>query len=215
MLEPLLHDDPHPIGSYRPTARLGSGGMGTVYLARSPGGRTVALKTMHARIAAGTTFHTRFRLEVDAARFIGGLHGVRVLDADPLAETPPTPPVPRSAGMSRRKLLGVAGVSAAVVGAGVWAGTELLGADTSNTAASHGKTGPKKSDLLRPLWTYDGVGSQRYGTPFFHGNTPVVLSIDRLVALNPRNRQGTLAVQKAGVPRSDRRRRIPGLLRPS
>ncbi|MFB7917706.1 PQQ-binding-like beta-propeller repeat protein [Streptomyces sp. NPDC056061] len=405
MLEPLLHDDPHLIGPYRPTARLGSGGMGTVYLARSPGGRTVALKTVHARIAADTTFRARFRLEVDAARVIGGLHGARVFDADPLADTPwlateyilgppldeavshcgplpetavravgaalcgalgqlhgsevvhrdlkpsnimlsaygpkiidfgiaralgddrltrtgtaagtpaymspeqasgqeqtpagdvfalagvlvfaatghgpfgsgqaadliyrvryadpdltgvppslaplltrclakdpslrpdtgelpaelhdgtgqfadhlpaallaeiarraaevwhyrphrlpappeqanplPAPPVPRRAGMSRRRLLGVAGLSAAVVGAGVWTGTELLGADASNTAASHGESGPKKSDLLRSLWTYDGIESQGYGTPFFHGGTPVVLGIDRCVALDP------------------------------
>ncbi|MFJ5719711.1 PQQ-binding-like beta-propeller repeat protein [Streptomyces sp. NPDC093149] len=88
MLKPLLHDDPHRIGSYRLAARLGSGGMGTVYLARSPGGRTVALKTVHAHIAADATFRTRFHLEVDAARVIGGLHGARVFDADPLAETP-------------------------------------------------------------------------------------------------------------------------------
>ncbi|MDQ0796106.1 serine/threonine-protein kinase [Streptomyces sp. B1I3] len=88
MLEPLLHDDPHTTASYRLIARLGSGGMGTVYLARSPGGRTVALKTVHARIAADTTFRTRFRLEADAARVIGGRHGAQVFDADPLAETP-------------------------------------------------------------------------------------------------------------------------------
>lgn len=88
MLKPLLHDDPHLIGPYRLAARLGSGGMGTVYLARSPGGRTVALKTVHAHIAADATFRTRFHLEVDAARVIGGLHGARVFDADPLAGTP-------------------------------------------------------------------------------------------------------------------------------
>ncbi|MFE8006265.1 PQQ-binding-like beta-propeller repeat protein [Streptomyces sp. NPDC057418] len=88
MLKPLLHDDPQHIAGYRLVARLGSGGMGTVYLARSPGGRTVALKTVHARIAADTTFRTRFRLEVDAARVIGGVHGAQVFDADPLADMP-------------------------------------------------------------------------------------------------------------------------------
>ncbi|MGR8007885.1 protein kinase domain-containing protein [Streptomyces hypolithicus] len=88
MLLPLTHDDPHQLGAYRLMARLGSGGMGTVYLARSASGRTAALKTMHARIASDPTFRTRFRLEVDAARVIGGVHGAQVFDADPLAETP-------------------------------------------------------------------------------------------------------------------------------
>ncbi|MFI8421253.1 protein kinase [Streptomyces sp. NPDC085479] len=88
MLSPLTHDDPPALGTYRLLARLGSGGMGTVYLARSPGGRTVALKTLHARLAADPVFRGRFRLETDAARIIGGRHGAAVVDADPLADTP-------------------------------------------------------------------------------------------------------------------------------
>ncbi|MFD9224416.1 protein kinase [Streptomyces sp. NPDC060064] len=88
MLSPLTHDDPAGFGAYRLIARLGSGGMGTVYLARSAGGRTVALKTMHAGIATDPGFRTRFRLETDAARIIGGHHGAIVVDADPQAETP-------------------------------------------------------------------------------------------------------------------------------
>ncbi|MFK4223005.1 protein kinase [Streptomyces sp. NPDC019890] len=88
MLSPLTHDDPAQLGSYRLIARLGSGGMGTVYLARSAGGRTLALKTMHAGIATDPAFRTRFHLETDAARIIGSHHGATVVDADPLAETP-------------------------------------------------------------------------------------------------------------------------------
>ncbi|MDQ1010500.1 outer membrane protein assembly factor BamB [Streptomyces sp. V4I23] len=88
MLQPLTRDDPLGIGPYRLLARLGHGGMGTVYLARSAGGRTVALKTMHAHIASDTAARTRFHLEADAARIIGGHHGATVVDADPAAETP-------------------------------------------------------------------------------------------------------------------------------
>ncbi|MFI1763516.1 protein kinase [Streptomyces sp. NPDC020800] len=88
MPTPLTHDDPVALGPYRLIARLGSGGMGTVYVARSAGGRTVALKTMHADIATDAAARTRFRLEVDAARVMGDQFGAWVIDADPLAKTP-------------------------------------------------------------------------------------------------------------------------------
>lgn len=88
MLTPLSHDDPAGLAGFRLLARLGHGGMGTVYLARSASGRTVALKTMHPSIASDPAARTRFRLETDAARIIGGHHGAVVVDADPLAPAP-------------------------------------------------------------------------------------------------------------------------------
>ncbi|MEV6056430.1 hypothetical protein [Streptomyces sp. NPDC052107] len=88
MPTPLTHDDPVALGPFRLIARLGSGGVGTVYVARSAGGRTVALKTMRAAIATDPAARTRFRLEVGAARVIGDQFAARVMDADQLAETP-------------------------------------------------------------------------------------------------------------------------------
>ncbi|WP_399082401.1 protein kinase [Streptomyces sp. BBFR2] len=88
MLTALLHDDPRTVGPYLLLARLGGGGMGTVYLARTAGGRTVALKALHQRLAGDPALRTRFRLEADAARVIGGRHGAQVHDADPDAPRP-------------------------------------------------------------------------------------------------------------------------------
>ncbi|UNZ17055.1 serine/threonine-protein kinase [Streptomyces sp. 891-h] len=87
-VSPLTKDDPDELGPYQLLGRLGSGGMGTVYLARSGGGRTVALKTMHACLGADLEFRRRFRLEIDAARVLGGRYGAAVVDADPHADTP-------------------------------------------------------------------------------------------------------------------------------
>ncbi|MES4908727.1 MULTISPECIES: PQQ-binding-like beta-propeller repeat protein [unclassified Streptomyces] len=88
MALPLTHDDPQQLGPFQLIARLGGGGMGTVYLGRSPRGRTVALKTMHERIATEATFRSRFQLEIDAARVMGERYGAEVVDADPFAPVP-------------------------------------------------------------------------------------------------------------------------------
>ncbi|WP_436770931.1 ABC transporter substrate-binding protein [Yinghuangia sp. YIM S09857] len=87
-MPPLQPDDPSQIADYRLLARLGSGGMGQVYLARSPGGRTVALKLVRPELTAEDGFRTRFRREVAAARRVSGAYTAPVVDADPDAEIP-------------------------------------------------------------------------------------------------------------------------------
>ncbi|GHE58492.1 hypothetical protein GCM10017771_81470 [Streptomyces capitiformicae] len=79
---------PERIGGYAVERRLGAGGMGTVYLARSRGGRAVAVKVARPELAADRHFRERFRAEVDAARRVGGFHTAPVVDADPEAEAP-------------------------------------------------------------------------------------------------------------------------------
>ncbi|MEU8719871.1 serine/threonine-protein kinase [Streptomyces antimycoticus] len=87
-MDPLGADDPQVIGAYRLLGRLGSGGMGRVFVGRSAGGRTVAVKVVHAHFAMDEEFRARFRREVDAARRVGGAFTAPVLDADPEARIP-------------------------------------------------------------------------------------------------------------------------------
>ncbi len=87
-MEALRPHDPHRIGPYRLLARLGEGGMGTVYLARSARARTVAVKTIQPALASAPDFRRRFSREIIAARRVSGQWTAPVLDADPEAETP-------------------------------------------------------------------------------------------------------------------------------
>ncbi|MCQ4214373.1 serine/threonine-protein kinase [Streptomyces longispororuber] len=87
-MQPLQADEPTTVGPYRLLGRLGHGGMGRVYLGRSAGGRTVAVKVVHPHFALDEEFRARFRREVAAARRVGGAWTAPVLDADPEAAVP-------------------------------------------------------------------------------------------------------------------------------
>ncbi|MEJ8652583.1 protein kinase [Streptomyces sp. MS1.AVA.3] len=84
----LRAGDPAEIGGYPLEARLGSGGMGTVFLARTSSGRPVAIKLIHPQFAADNEFRIRFRQEVAAARQVSGAFTAAVVDAAPEAEQP-------------------------------------------------------------------------------------------------------------------------------
>ncbi|MEB8341680.1 serine/threonine-protein kinase [Streptomyces endophyticus] len=87
-MQPLQTGEPTAVGPYRLLGRIGSGGMGRVYLGRSAGGRTVAVKIVHPHFALDDEFRARFKREVQAARRVGGAWTAPVLDADPDAEVP-------------------------------------------------------------------------------------------------------------------------------
>ncbi|MEU6550897.1 protein kinase [Streptomyces sp. NPDC046915] len=80
--EPLEDGDPRVIGGYRLMARLGSGGMGRVYLSHTPGGRAVAVKVIRPELAENAEFRKRFRAEVAAASRVHGLYTAPVVDSD-------------------------------------------------------------------------------------------------------------------------------------
>jgi hypothetical protein len=86
--EELKAGDPEWVGPYRLVRRLGAGGMGRVYLARSKGGRAVAVKVVRPELAEDREFRLRFAREVAAARRVNGVFTAGVVDADPEADPP-------------------------------------------------------------------------------------------------------------------------------
>ncbi|MDX3246382.1 bifunctional serine/threonine-protein kinase/ABC transporter substrate-binding protein [Streptomyces sp. ME18-1-4] len=87
-MEPLRSSDPARIADHRLLGRLGAGGMGVVYLARTPGGALVALKVLLAEYAEEPGFKERFRREVEVARQVDSPWAVPLVDADADAEAP-------------------------------------------------------------------------------------------------------------------------------
>ncbi|WP_236051456.1 serine/threonine-protein kinase [Nonomuraea cypriaca] len=76
----LSDQDPRELGQYRIAGRLGSGGMGSVYLAEGPTG-LVAIKVIKPHLAHDPEFPHRFRREVAAARKVSRWCTAPVLDA--------------------------------------------------------------------------------------------------------------------------------------
>ena len=88
MIKDLRAGDPASVGPYRLLGRLGVGGMGQVYLAKSPGGRLVAIKLIRPELAEERGFRDRFASEITAARNVSGIYTAAVVDADADAEFP-------------------------------------------------------------------------------------------------------------------------------
>ncbi|MBE2998893.1 protein kinase [Nocardiopsis sp. HNM0947] len=87
-MKPLTPSDPAHIGPHRVLARLGAGGMGAVYLARTPEGHLAAVKVVHTELAQDQGFLARFARETRTAQRVRGPYTPAVLSASPEDRTP-------------------------------------------------------------------------------------------------------------------------------
>jgi outer membrane protein assembly factor BamB/tRNA A-37 threonylcarbamoyl transferase component Bud32 len=71
--------DLRTVGEFRLLARLGSGGMGQVFLASSLAGRIVAVKVIHPELCKDEEFIQRFRNEAEAAARVSGWYTAPVV----------------------------------------------------------------------------------------------------------------------------------------
>ncbi|SFO90286.1 MULTISPECIES: serine/threonine-protein kinase [Actinomadura] len=79
-IRPLEPADPRQVAGHRLLGRLGSGGMGTVYLGADPesGGR-VAVKTIHPHLAGDPSYRRRFKDEAYLASRVASFCTARVI----------------------------------------------------------------------------------------------------------------------------------------
>jgi serine/threonine protein kinase/outer membrane protein assembly factor BamB len=80
-MDSLTATDLRTVGEFRMLARLGSGGMGQVFLASSLAGRIVAVKVIHPQHCQDAEFVRRFRGEVEAAQKVSGWYTAPVVAA--------------------------------------------------------------------------------------------------------------------------------------
>ncbi|MFD1542012.1 serine/threonine-protein kinase [Nonomuraea guangzhouensis] len=80
--------EPERIGDYRISAVLGEGGQGRVYLGEAPGRAPVAIKVLHARLAADPEIRRRFLREAEVAASVAAFCTARVLGTGMAGERP-------------------------------------------------------------------------------------------------------------------------------
>ncbi|WP_393054322.1 protein kinase [Streptomyces sp. LN549] len=80
-MDALRPQDPARIGAYQLLARLGAGGMGQVYLGRSPGGRLVAVKVIRDEISDHPDALARFRREAATVETVRSAYTAQLIQA--------------------------------------------------------------------------------------------------------------------------------------
>ncbi|MCX4905851.1 protein kinase [Streptomyces sp. NBC_00878] len=84
----LQPSDPPSIGGYPLLSRLGAGGMGQVYLSRTPSGRLLALKTIREDLSSDPGFEERFAGEIRNSDRVRSPWTVTVVDYSPPGQRP-------------------------------------------------------------------------------------------------------------------------------
>nr|WP_238436992.1 PASTA domain-containing protein [Frankia sp. AgB1.9] len=176
---PLRPSDPRELDGYQLLRRLGEGGMGTVYLGRSPSGRRVAVKIVRAELADDPEYRARFRREAEVARRVARYCTAEVLDAvDPpdgapylVTEFVDGPPLSQT--VSRRGPLGSADVERVAVSVAsaltVIHAAGLVHRDLKPSNVLLSQFGPRVIDF-GVAWAPDSVTVTRdlvVGTPAF------------------------------------------------
>lgn len=80
-MDELRPQDPGRIGVWQILARLGAGGMGQVYLGRSPGGRLVAVKVIRDEISDHPESLARFRREAATMETVRSPYTAQLIEA--------------------------------------------------------------------------------------------------------------------------------------
>lgn len=80
--------DPSGMGGYPLLARLGAGGMGQVFLSRTPAGRPLALKTVRTEFGLDPGFEQRFAREIASSDQVRSAWTVSVVDYSPEGHRP-------------------------------------------------------------------------------------------------------------------------------
>src|SRR5580693_6970605 len=88
MIVGLRAGDPRQVGPYQLLGRLGSGGMGSVFLGRPDTGSLAAVKVIRADLAGDPGFRARFDQEVAAAGRVSGQFTAALADADTAGPVP-------------------------------------------------------------------------------------------------------------------------------
>lgn len=86
MVKPLGALSLRSLGGYELVGQIGAGGMGQVFLGRTPGGRLLAIKVIHSGFDQDPVFRQRFSREIEAAKKVSGLYTPPVVDADPFGD---------------------------------------------------------------------------------------------------------------------------------